>query len=195
MGIIGCAPTPIRAEFQYPVVSTNDTIVGIPSNFPFSLSLFTTDSLAWKKFTPTFAGMSLGSDIFNFSKYRLVRNHYSPEGAFLDVMWKLRFGNLATFSATAWETSLPSGMSPFDYTTAMSSKLPRVGQWLARDDSANLYYEGPLFLGASPSATPVRFAEGDDAGAVNNQITSTVPFTWTGLDSLTAVARMRVTVP
>lgn len=195
MGIIGCPENPVATNFSYPVNATNDVKFGFNPNFPQEIPLFTTDSLAWKKFVPTFNGMSLGANRINFSKYRLVRNSYIPEGAFCDISWKLEFDFDATFAVGNWQVSFPPGMTPFDYTTAFSNKLPIIGQWLAHDASANSFYEGRMFLGASPTSFPARFARGDDTGAVNNQITSTTPFTWAAGDRLTAVARVRVTIP
>lgn len=204
MGIIGCPENPVTTNTSYPVASTNDVKIGIGSGFPNEIRLVSEDSRAWRRFTPVFLGMTLGGvnvtagDTQNFSRYRLLRNHYLPEGAFVLANIKLRFGSSATFAAAAWEAQMPTqlpAINPFDYTTAMSSKVPVVGQWLAHDASANTFYEGSMFLGPSPTSHPLRFAFGDDAGSITGQITSTVPFTWASGDRLSAIVMMRVTVP
>lgn len=195
MGIIGCAQNPITTNALPPIFSTNDVKVGTPAGYPREISLFTTDSRAWRRFTPQFLNMSLGSNRIDFSRYRLVQNTYSPQGAFCDIKYEFEFDLGATFAVASWEAQMPSGMTPFDYTGAFANSLPILGQWIAHDVSLDVYYEGPCFLGSSGGIHPIRFAHGDDAGGVTNQINATTPFTWEIGDSLSAIVRMRVTVP
>ena len=145
MGIIGCPENPVTTNTSYPVASTNDVKIGIGENFPREIRLVSEDSRAWRRFTPVFLGMTLGginvtaSDTQNFSRYRLLRNHYIPEGAFVLASYKLEFGSSATFAVANWELQMPApptppGMTPFDFTTAMSSKLRReIGRASCRE--------------------------------------------------------------
>ncbi len=96
MGIIGCPENPVSTNTSYPVIPTNDTKIGFSSDFPQELRVYTTDSLAWKPFVPSFLSMALGN-ADNRSRYRLLQNSYSPSSAWVDITWAVQFGTTSTF--------------------------------------------------------------------------------------------------
>lgn len=192
MGIMGCATNPL-SPFNYPASSSEDVQVSPGPNYPRDLKVVALDSLGWKGFTPTFLGMSLG-DAQNRSRYRETLNSSVPLGleGYADVYYIIRFGFTSTFSASNWETTLPGTLTPFDYTTAFSTKRPVIGQWMIKDASAGTFYEGRMFLGNAPSTTPVRFQIGDDATSQTLEIKQGTPITFAAGDSLVARIRLRI---
>ncbi len=194
MGIIGCPENPVSTNTSYPVIPTNDTKIGFSSDFPQELRVYTTDSLAWKPFVPSFLSMALGN-ADNRSRYRLLQNSYSPSSAWVDITWAVQFGTTSTFYGSPWEVSLPPGMTPYDYSTAMAGGIPVIGQWSAYDIATDKYAEGPMYLGSPPTSFPARFAFGDDAGSITGNIQQGTPFTFGSSDKLVGRAKIRVTLP
>jgi len=140
-------------------------------------------ALAWVSYTPTLTNFTLGNGV-NGSRYLL-------NGKTVDVVVALRFGTTSTFTATAWQISLPAGLTAFFDPSSITNGHVR-GRCSMKDASAALFYKGEVYL--SNTGGPIRVRFGDDATGIGaaGDLKQGVPFTWTNLDELVLMTRLEI---
>lgn len=138
---------------------------------------------AWVAYTPTLTNFTLGNGV-NGSRYLL-------NGKTVDIVVALRFGTTSTFTATAWQISLPAGLTPFFDANTITVGHVR-GRASMKDASASLFYKGDVNLVNTGGAIRIRF--GDDASGIGaaGDVKQGVPFTWANLDELVLMTRFEI---
>lgn len=172
-----------QAEVE-PVCELDDgpgIIIDTGTNPP---TISTVSASVWTSYAPTLTNFALGNGV-DASRYLL-------NGKTLDVIAAFQFGTTSTFTATEWQISLPTGVTPFFDANLIYVGHSR-GMASMKDASAGSpWFEGDVFL--SNTGGPLRVRFGDDSGGIATTATvkQGVPFTWTTSDQLVLKARFEV---
>ena len=120
----------------------------------------------WTTWSPTYTGLTIGNGT--------VVARYTQTGKTVTLFWRLTFGSTTAVTAVAPSVSLPAN--------AAYSNIANVGGFLL-----NAGVEAFVPLGQIASSTDfiLRVARTDQTYLIDNNISSTVPFTWGTSDEMT----------
>ncbi|MFY0511797.1 hypothetical protein ACOMD4_15645 [Streptomyces anulatus] len=128
----------------------------------------------WTTYTPTWTAAVSNPSIGN----GMLRGAWMRAGKTVSLRIHMVAGSTTTYGSGAWRFALPA--PPF---TLDSSSMYHVGSAMLIDQSTGADYPGTCFCNATDQFLGVSTAIGGST-AQPGAVTTSVPFTWTNLDSL-----------